>query len=141
MMNIGDAARATRLTPKTVRYYADIGLVKPMGRTESGYRVYTETELNKLNFVRTAREFGFSVPECRELLGLYENRDRSSREVKKLALRRLREIDAKLEELAALRSELARLADSCRGDDRPDCPILNGIAGKPKSDRRTASRG
>ena len=82
-MNIGTVAKAAELPTKTVRYYADIGLVTPNGRSSSGYRVYGESELRKLIFIRRARSFGFSVDECRELLGLYEDRERSSRDVKK----------------------------------------------------------
>ena len=92
MLNIGEAARAVDLPTKTVRYYADVGLVRPSGRSESGYRLYSDVELRKLVFVRKARSFGFSVDECRELLRLYEDRDRSSRDVKELAMERIRQI-------------------------------------------------
>ncbi|MCP4318255.1 MAG: Cu(I)-responsive transcriptional regulator [Hyphomicrobiales bacterium] len=128
MFTIGDAARASGLPTKTVRYYADVGLVKPDARSQSGYRLYGQSELRKLMFVRRARAFGFSVDECRELLGLYEDRDRPSREVKKLALQRISEIEKKMEELQFLHHELTHLADACRGDDRPDCPILSSFA-------------
>ena len=127
-MNIGTIARQAGLPTKTVRYYADIGLVKPSGRSEAGYRIYTETELNKLRFVRSARSFGFTVEECRELLGLYEDRDRSSRDVKRMALQRIGEIEDKMTELRTLHDELSRLAMSCHGDDRADCPILTGLS-------------
>ena len=127
-MNIGMIARQADLPTKTVRYYADIGLVKPSGRSSAGYRIYTEIELNKLRFVRSARSFGFTVEECRELLGLYEDRDRSSRDVKRMALQRISEIEDKMAELQILHDELARLATSCHGDDRADCPILTGLS-------------
>ncbi len=127
-MNIGAIAKQADLPTKTVRYYADIGLVTPSGRSSAGYRIYTEVELNKLRFVRSARSFGFTVEECRELLGLYEDRDRSSRDVKRLALQRISEIEVKMAELQTLHDELARLAASCRGDDRADCPILTGLS-------------
>lgn len=127
-MNIGMIARQADLPTKTVRYYADIGLVKPSGRSAAGYRIYTETELNKLRFVRSARSFGFTVEECRELLGLYEDRDRSSRDVKRMALQRIGQIEDKMTELQTLRDELSRLATSCHGDDRADCPILTGLS-------------
>ncbi len=127
-MNIGTIARQADLPTKTVRYYADIGLVKPSGRSDAGYRIYTETELNKLRFVRSARSFGFTVEECRELLGLYEDRDRSSRDVKRMALQRIAEIEDKMSELQTLHDELSRLAASCHGDDRADCPILTGLS-------------
>jgi len=128
-MNIGKAAKAADLPTKTVRYYADIGLVTPDGRSSSGYRVYGDTELRKLIFVRRARSFGFNVEECRELLELYENQERSSRDVKQLALQRIGEIEAKMRELQSLHDELSHLAENCHGDDRPDCPIISGLAG------------
>ncbi|WP_419911025.1 Cu(I)-responsive transcriptional regulator [Hoeflea sp.] len=128
MFTIGDVARAAGLSTKTVRYYADIGLVKPDARSQSGYRLYSDTELSKLVFVRRARAFGFSVDECRELLNLYEDRDRPSREVKKLAIQRIAEIERKMQELELLHRELSHLADACHGDDRPDCPILSSFA-------------
>lgn len=125
---IGEAAERSGLPTKTVRYYADIGLVVPEGRSDSGYRVYGPADVAKLAFVRRARAFGFSVEECRELLALYEDRGRASAEVKKIALERLGEIDRRLAELVDLRDELRALADACAGDARPDCPILGAFA-------------
>ena len=127
-MNIGAAAKAAGLPVKTVRYYADIDLVVPSGRSEAGYRLYTEPELQKLVFARHARAFGFSIDETRELLGLYEDRERSSADVKRIATAKLQEIEAKMRELTALRDELSHLVRACRGDDRPDCPIISGFA-------------
>lgn len=127
-MNIGNAAKAAGLPVKTVRYYADIGLVTPSGRSQSGYRQYTDTELSKLVFARRARSFGFTIDATRELLSLYEDRDRSSADVKQIATARLEDIEEKLRELQALHDELAHLVHSCRGDDRPDCPIISGFA-------------
>ncbi|WP_136659206.1 Cu(I)-responsive transcriptional regulator [Nitratireductor sp. XY-223] len=127
-MTIGDVARASGLPTKTVRYYADIGLVKPDARSQSGYRLYSDIELRKLIFVRRARAFGFSVEACRELLDLYQDRDRPSRDVKKLAMQRIAEIERKMRELELLHRELSHLAESCHGDDRPDCPILSSFA-------------
>ena len=128
MMTIGEVAQVADLPTKTVRYYADIGLVVPCGRSEAGYRLYGDDELARLVFVRRARSFGFSVDACRELLGLYGDQDRTSRDVKELALARLREIDARMAELKSLRADLSRLADACHGDGRPDCPILETLA-------------
>ncbi len=128
-MNIGTAARESGLPTKTVRYYADIGLVAPNGRAGNGYRAYGPGEIQRLQFVRRARAFGFSVEECRELLGLYGDRNRASADVKRLALQRIERLEAQMRELAALRDDLQRLADACRGDGAPDCPILNGLAG------------
>lgn len=129
MYTIGDAAKATSLPTKTVRYYADIGLVVPSGRSTNGYRLYSGKEINKLIFTRRARSFGFSVQECRELLGLYEDQERSSRDVKAIALHRIAQIEEKLLELRSLHQELTHLADSCNGDNRPDCPIITGMSG------------
>lgn len=133
-MNIGAAARASGLPVKTVRYYADIGLVAPSGRSESGYRQYTAAELNKLIFIRRARAFDFSIEESRELLSLYEDRNRSSADVKRIAQGRLKDIEAKMQELQALRDELSHLVQACRGDDRPDCPIISGFASSGETD-------
>ena len=126
-MQIGAVATAADLPVKTVRYYADIGLVTP-GRSASGYRQYSETDLAKLIFVRRTRAFGFSVDETRELLSLYEDRNRSSADVKEIAQHRLSDIERKMAELTALRDELAHLVSSCRGDGRPDCPIISRLS-------------
>jgi Cu(I)-responsive transcriptional regulator len=127
-MKIGDAASAAGLTVKTVRYYANIGLVTPQIYAGTGYRNYQETDVAKLKFVGTARRFNFSIEECRELLGLYEDKNRPSREVKKIALNKLDDIDARLIELQELKQELETLANACDGDDRPNCPIIEGLA-------------
>jgi Cu(I)-responsive transcriptional regulator len=126
-MNIGDAAKAAGLPVKTVRYYADIGLVRAPDRSPAGYRRYDEVAIRKLAFVRRARDFGFSIEECRELLGLYEDRSRSSADVRAIAATHLAEIEDKQRQLAALHDELAHLVEACRGDDRPDCPILDRL--------------
>ena len=128
-MNIGTAARESGLPTKTVRYYADIGLVAPHGRAGNGYRAYGPGEIQRLQFVRRTRAFGSSVVECRELLDLYGDRNRASADVKRLTLERIERLEAQMRELAALRDDLQRLADACRGDGAPDCPILNGLAG------------
>lgn len=130
-MNIGAAATAADLPVKTVRYYADIGLVAPGARSESGYRQYVGAEVRKLIFVRRARAFGFSIEETRELLSLYEDRNRSSADVKAIARARLEQIEGKMAELKALHDELAHLVEACRGDERPDCPIIDGFAASP----------
>jgi len=127
-MKIGDAARAAGLPVKTVRYYADIDLVTSQGRSESGYREYDDAAIHKLHFVARARRFGFSIPECRELLSLYEDRSRESADVKRLAEAKLAALDIRLAELTDLRDELARVANACAGDGRPDCPILDRFA-------------
>ena len=126
-MNIGTAAKSADLPVKTVRYYADIGLVDAPFRSEAGYRTYDEQAVRKLAFVKHARDFGFSIEECRDLLSLYEDRDRSSADVRRIAKAHLAEIEEKQKQLAALRDELAHLVKACRGDDRPDCPILDRL--------------
>ena len=128
-MQIGEAARRAGLTVKTVRYYANIGMVTPRQDAVTGYRDYGEGDVAKLQFVGKARKFDFSVEECRELLGLYEDRNRPSREVKAMTLKKIDEIDARLAELQSLKDELSGLASACDGDHRPDCPILNALSG------------
>ncbi len=126
-MNIGDISKRAELPTKTVRYYADVGLVKPTGRTDSGYRTYDEKALRKLIFVRRSRAMGFSIEDCRKLLDLFENQTRASSEVRHIAKQRLAEISDKLAELKTLEKELTLLVSSCNGDDRPDCPILDAL--------------
>ena len=127
-MNIGSASKASGLPTKTVRYYADIGLVEPPSRTGAGYRSYDESAVRKLAFVRRARELGFSIGECRELLALYGDGNRSSADVKRIAQARIVEIEKKRRELQCLHDELTHLVRTCAGDDRPDCPIIDRLA-------------
>lgn len=129
-MNIGEAARASGLPAKTLRYYEAIGLVVPGGRRDNGYRDYDEADVHRLRFVQRARSLGFSVAECRELLALYDDRNRTSAEVKRIALERIAAIERKIRELEAMRRALQHLAERCHGDGRPDCPILDDLAGE-----------
>ena len=129
-MNISQAAKLSGLSVKTVRYYADIKMVEPARNLQSGYRSYSNDDVKKLNFIGKARRFNFSIEECRELLSLYENENRSSKEVKKITLEKICEIDKKLKELKDLRNELSYLANNCHGDDRPNCPILDAFSQK-----------
>ncbi len=129
-MNISTAARTAGLPVKTVRYYADIGLVSAPSRTAAGYRTYDAGAVRKLAFIRRAREFGFSIAECRELLSLYEDQHRSSADVRRIAMKRLAEIAKKRRELRLLHDDLAHLVDACKGDDRPDCPIIDGLGNR-----------
>ena len=128
-MNIGQAAEASGLPPKTIRYYEAVGLVVA-DRRGNGYRHYADEHVHKLRFVQRARSLGFSVEECRSLLSLYEDRNRASAEVKSLAQARLADIDRKVEELRSMRAVLADLVEACRGDHRPDCPILDELASR-----------
>lgn len=127
-MNIGKAASLSGLTVKTVRYYSDIGVIRPHINPDSGYRDFSENDVAKLQFVGKARKFNFSIYECRELLALYENKDRPSKEVKSLTMEKIAEIDKHLKELQSLKDQLNRLATACQGDDRPDCPILDALS-------------
>ena len=127
-MNIGKAAKLSNLTVKTVRYYADIGLVRPLKNNSTGYRYFSEDDLARLQFVAKARKFNFSIQECEELLSLYSDKNRSSKEVKALTLDKISEIDAKLIELKDLRCQLSFLANNCKGNDRPECPILEALS-------------
>ena len=127
-MNIGKAASLSGLTVKTVRYYSDIGIIKPDVNRNTGYRDFSEPDLAKLQFVAKARKFDFSLDDCRELLALYENTERSSKEVKALTLEKIAEIDIKLTELKVVREQLSTLASACQGDDRPYCPILDALS-------------
>ncbi len=123
-MNIGKAAKLSKLTIKAVRYYANIGLVKPKQNMLTGYREFTNEEVLKLKFIGKARKFDFSINECKELLSLYEDKNRPSKDVKKITLEKISKIDKKLRDLNDLKNELSFLANNCHGDDRPNCPIL-----------------
>ncbi|MBR9653485.1 Cu(I)-responsive transcriptional regulator [Thalassovita aquimarina] len=125
-MNIGDVARLSGVPAKTIRYYEEIGLVKPQ-RSENGYRAFRENDLHKLAFLGRARMLGFSIEDCRNLLALYEDDTRESANVKQIAEGHLKRIDEKIEQLQSMRSTLAGLVESCAGDHRPDCPILEDL--------------
>ncbi|SOH95159.1 Cu(I)-responsive transcriptional regulator [Monaibacterium marinum] len=128
-MNIGHAAKRTGLPTKTLRYYEEIGLVKP-ARDTNGYRAFSEVDIHNLTFVARSRALGFSVEECRTLLTLWQDTDRASADVRKMAALHLARIEEKIADLAAMRDTLSELVQGCAGDDRPDCPILNGLAGE-----------
>ncbi|WP_422050280.1 Cu(I)-responsive transcriptional regulator [Shimia sp.] len=125
-MNIGEVSKRSGLPAKTIRYYEDIGFVTP-ARGENGYRSFSETDLHKLAFLGRARGLGFSIEDCRTLLALYEDQGRASADVKRVAERNLTEIDAKIADLQAMRATLSHLVESCAGDARPDCPILEDL--------------
>ena len=126
-MNIKDVAKATELPAKTIRYYEEIGLIRP-ARGGNGYRSFSAQDLHKLAFLGRARALGFSIADCRVLLALYEDADRSSAEVKAVAQMHLDEIDAKIAALTDMRATLSHLVATCAGNDRPDCPILASLA-------------
>ena len=126
-MNISQVAERAGLPAKTIRYYEEIGLIRPL-RGANGYRAFRESDLHKLSFLGRARGLGFTIEECRKLLALYEDRERASADVKALAEAHLRDIEVKIAELRAMQATLRDLVDSCAGDHRPDCPILTGLA-------------
>ena len=128
-MNIGDVAARSGLPAKTIRYYEDIGLIKPL-RSANGYRTFRDTDIHKLAFLGRARALGFSIEDCRTLMKLYEDTDRESAEVKQIAEGHLARIDAKIAELTEMRATLAALVHACAGDHRPDCPILADLASR-----------
>ena len=125
-MNIKEVAQASGLPAKTIRYYEEIGLIRPH-RAANGYRSFEQADLHKLAFLGRARSLGFSIEECRALLALYEDKSRASADVKTMAQAHLHQIEAKIAELSAMRDTLSELVQACVGDDRPDCPILRGI--------------
>jgi Cu(I)-responsive transcriptional regulator len=127
-MNISEVAAASGLPAKTIRYYEDIDLVRP-ARSTNGYRAFSERDAHKLAFLGRARSLGFSIGECRTLLSLYEDRDRASADVKQIATEHLDRISCKIAELQAMQATLETLVTKCHGDDRPDCPILDDLAG------------
>ncbi len=129
-MNISEAAEQAGLPAKTIRYYEDIGLVEPARRRDNGYRDYAERDVHMLRFLSRARGLGFAVEECRALVALYADTDRKSADVKEIALNRVTDIDAKIAELQAMRATLVELAETCHGDDRPDCPIIDDLASR-----------
>ena len=126
-MNISDVAKRTGLPPKTIRYYEDIGLIRPV-RDTNGYRRFQEADAHKLAFLGRARALGFSIEDCRTLLALYEDETRASADVKRVAQDHLKQIEDKLAQLESMRDTLTHLVHECAGDSRPDCPILKDLA-------------
>ena len=130
-MNIGAVAKQAGLPAKTIRYYEEIGLVKPP-RDANGYRVFRDSDLHKLAFLSRARTLGFTIEDCRTLLALYEDQTRASAEVKALAEAHLHKIEDKIAQLQSMRDTLSDLVHRCAGDNRPDCPILKDLANSPR---------
>lgn len=128
-MQIGEAARALEVSAKMIRHYEAIGLIPSVGRRDSNYRVYTRTDIHRLRFIRRARKLGFSVDRIRELLRLWGDRNRSSSEVKAIALAHIAELETRIEEMREMAATLHQLADGCEGNQRPECPIIRGLEG------------
>jgi MerR family transcriptional regulator, copper efflux regulator len=126
--NIGEAAKRSGVTAKMIRHYEALRLLKTAKRTDAGYRLYDDADINTLRFIRRARDLGFSMNEIQQLLGLWQNRRRASSEVRRISERHLEALDIKIRELQAMRRALEELVQHCHGDDRPECPILEDLA-------------
>jgi MerR family copper efflux transcriptional regulator len=129
-MNIGQASSASGVSAKMIRYYESIGLIRPLSRTNSNYRVYGSDEVHVLRFIKRARTLGFSVEETATLLSLWQDKSRASAEVKEIATRHIGALETKISELQGMVNTLKHLAHCCGGDNRPDCPILDDLAGE-----------
>lgn len=127
-MNIGEASAASGVTAKMIRHYEDSGLIRPPRRTTSNYRAYSDTDVHVLRFIKRARNLGFSVAEIKELLGLWQNKARSSAAVKRIARDHIDELERKIAELQSMVRTLEHLTHNCHGDHRPECPILEELA-------------
>ncbi len=127
-MNIGEAAKVSGVNAKLIRHYESIGIIPKASRSDSGYRIYSDADVNILAFVRRARSLGFSMKEIKKLVGLWRNRSRASADVKALALEHVKDMEQKVEELQAMIKTLKHLARHCHGDGRPDCPIIDSLA-------------
>ena len=127
-MNIGEAAAASGVTPKMIRHYEDIGLIREAARTESGYRTYGPKDIATLSFIRRSRDLGFPIAQIRTLLALWQDRERASADVKQVAGEHIDELRAKMRQLQEMVATLEHLSAHCHGDDRPDCPILEQLA-------------
>ncbi len=132
-MNIGQAAEASGVSAKMLRYYESIGLIPKAGRTDAGYRTYGEAEVNTLRFIRRARDLALPIERIELLVGLWRDKGRSSAEVKRIAAEHVAELRAKIAELAGMCAALQELADACHGDHRPECPILRDLEGGPRT--------
>jgi len=129
-LNIGEAARQSGVSPKMLRHYEALGLLGTVSRTDSGYRQYGSNDVHTLRFIRRSRELGFSMAEIGELVGLWQNRRRTSASVRRIAEKHAAELAQKIEAMQAMQRTLAHLVHCCHGDDRPDCPILDELEGK-----------
>lgn len=138
-MKIGEVALASGVSAKMIRYYESIGLIRPADRSSKGYRAYTETDVHTLRFVRRGRELGFDMDEIGALLTLWQDRGRKSGEVKRLALTHVADLQRRIVALQSMAKTLEELAHCCRGDDRPDCPILEDLENSSQTPKLTVS--
>ena len=127
-MNIGQAAESAGVNAKMIRYYESIGLISEANRTDSGYRQYTEKDIQTLRFIKRSRDLGFSIERIKTLLSLWEDRGRKSADVKKLARQYIEELDQDIQKLQSIRDQLKHLSDCCQGNNRPDCPIIEDLS-------------
>lgn len=143
-MNIGEAAKASGVSAKMIRYYESIGLIPAAGRTTSGYRVYTPKDVQLLRFIRRGRDLGFPVEKIEELLALWQDRSRQSADVKRIAEAQIAGLETRIREMQGMMETLRHLADACCGDHRPECPILTDLVNGPEpgmsSDDRASGR-
>jgi Cu(I)-responsive transcriptional regulator len=130
-MNIGEAARASGMSAKMIRYYESIGVIGPAGRSDAGYRVYEARDVHLLRFVKRARSLGFPVERVNQLVALWRDHGRASAEVKRIALAQIGELELRIGELETMKRTLEHLAQHCHGDQRPECPILDDLAAQP----------
>lgn len=128
-VHIGQAAGLSGVTAKMVRHYESLGLLAPVNRTDSGYRLYSEADVHNLRFIKRARDLGFSIHDITELVGLWHNRQRSSAEVKRIANNHRLALQDRIQQLQAMERSLSHLTHCCQGDSRPECPILDDLAG------------
>ncbi len=142
-MNIGEAAKASKVSAKMIRYYEQIGLIPLAARTDAGYRAYTQADVHRLQFIRRARDLGFPVAEIGDLLGLWNDPSRQSADVKRLAEQHIAELERRMESMRKMAASLKTLVDCCAGDERPDCPILDELqqpdSGPPEPEMRTGA--
>ena len=135
-MNIGDAAKSSGVSAKMIRHYESLGLLPKIARTEAGYRQYDDTAVHTLRFIRRARDLGFGLDEIETLLGLWRNRRRASADVKRIALSHAGDLQRRIDDMQAMKRTLEHLAHCCHGDARPECPILDDLAGGPHAAAR-----
>lgn len=136
-MNIGLASKSSGVSAKMIRYYESIDLLSPAQRSDSGYRVYSEKDVQTLRFIKRSRDLGFSLERIKTLIGLWRDDSRRSSDVKKLARQHIQELNEDIRKLQSIRDQLEHLAGSCHGDHRPDCPILADLAVIPDQPERS----